>query len=141
MSVTICNPMLHHPSGRPARGSLFRHALQLLGLPDPRGSERTECCLPVVYQTVTVHVPDRGLARVVDLSPEGAGLRTRRVVDPGEFIVIRPEIPCAGWLPLLLRVTHRSLLPSGEYHWGGPWLQRLSLDQLAGMFPGAATLP
>lgn len=138
MRATPCDAMFYDPTDRSSRARLFQQTLQMLGLPDPRQVERRECCLPVLYQMVTVQVPACGLGQIVDLSREGAGVHTRRPVDPGDFVVIRPNYCSTEWQPVLLRVTHMRLLTSGEYHWGGAWLQPLSPCQMNAMLASPA---
>lgn len=140
MSAMICNAMFNNPTDRSSRALIFQHAIQLLELPDPRKAERLPCALPVLYQTVTVQVPACGLGQIVDISPNGAGVRTRRPVDPGEFVVLRPNYGGTDWQAVLLRVTHMRLLASGEYHWGGAWLQPISPGQLGAMLASGQTV-
>jgi hypothetical protein len=140
MSAITCDAMSNNPTDRLSRAFFFQQVIQVLGLPDPRKAERQSCSLPILYQTVTVQVPACGLGQIVDVSRDGAGVQTRRPVDPGEFVVIRPNSTCTDWQPVLLRVTHMRLLPSGEYHWGGAWLQPISPSQLEAMLAAADTV-
>jgi hypothetical protein len=119
---------------KPSTGELmFQRALQLLDLPDPRYTERQVCSLPVVYQTVTVQVPDRGLGKIVNISRDGAGIYSRRVLYPGDFVVLRADPAYADWEPVLLRISHMQLLAGGGFQWGGPWQARLSAVRLDAM--------
>lgn len=150
------NPLMSHRCRTEAAGSIleavlrdqpapttpsppFQRALSLLGLPEPRRSPRISCRLPVTFQTVTVEVPTWGTGHIVDLSPQGAGVRTRIPIEPGNFLALRLGCSVPGVQPLLLRVIHAREVPGGGHQLGGAWMRPLSRCQLAAFLDGATT--
>jgi hypothetical protein len=133
-------PALRH-AGLETPGSLFQHALQLLGLSEPRQNPRHPCRGRASCRSIALRGNALWPALICDLSRGGVRLSAAQPLAPGKLLAVQtPGIPAEISQPLLMTVLHTERTVPDQWFMGGAWAQPLSepqLDALLGAANGA----